>query len=163
MSDTPDTPPTRSDVVKRLQTAESLLRTILDSSSEETLLATSVTPEWSGLDVLRHLWVWDELTARCLSDWLGGRDWMLTFASEDQFNQEMVDARSNTPLADVVAGLNAAHANYHHALDTCTDEELLQVGAAPWGQLLTRLGMIEAELGHDLYHLGEILRAKGVQ
>ena len=125
-------------------------------SSEAELQAIRVTPAWSALDVLRHIWVWDELTARCLVDWHGPRDWMLTFANEDVFNVEMVAARSSTSLATVLEGIDAAHQSYAAALDRCSDAELEEPDAAPWGQQMSRLTMIYEILAHDLEHIGQL-------
>src|SRR5690242_1344047 len=108
---------TREVVQERLRASQTGLRESIAGRSEAELQATRITPAWSALDILRHIWVWNELTARCLVDWHGPRDWILTFANEDVFNIEMVSARSTTRLATVLDGISVAHQAYAATLD----------------------------------------------
>jgi hypothetical protein len=154
------TPITRDTVQARLgQSRETLLGSIAGLTETE-LQNLRVTPEWSALDILRHLWIWNELCVRCLVDWLGSRDWVITFYNQDQFNVEMVAARADANLAAVLGGIDAAYDYYADVLANCGAAQLDERAAAPWGQELTRLGMIDAELAHDLEHIGQIVVAR---
>lgn len=149
-------PVTRDTARARLISARATLDTLLTAVSEAALARRQATHEWTALDLLRHIWVWNELCARCLDDWLGSRDWIITFADEDQFNLEMVAARANTSLKQIMAGLQGAYARYDQALDECSDAQLAERAPAPWGQRLSRAELIWFELGHDLTHMGQL-------
>lgn len=152
------TPPdiTRTTTGDRLETARSALQTVLAGVDEATLNVCMATQEWTALDILRHIWVWNELCARCLEDWLGSRDWIISFAGEDQFNLEMVAARAGTTLEQIVAGIEQAYHAYTTVLAGCSDAELAEQAAAPWGRPLTRTELIWFELEHDLMHIEQL-------
>jgi hypothetical protein len=155
-----DTTLTREIVQDRLNAVREKLLASIAGRSEAELQAIRVTPAWSALDVLRHTWVWNELTARSLADWHGPRDWMLTFANEDVFNIEMVAARSSAGLVTVLAAIDSAHQRYAATLDRCSDAELDEPDAAPWGQQMSRLAMIYDILAHDLEHIAQLASAR---
>jgi hypothetical protein len=150
---------TRTQVQQHLDTTQAALAANIADCSAANLAAIPVTPEWSALDILRHIEVWGELAARCLNDWHGPRDWILTFASEDQFNQEMVTMRANWDLATILAGINEAYAGYISVLSTCSDAELAEHDAAPWGQSVSRLALIHFSLKHDDEHIAALSAA----
>lgn len=147
---------TRAGVQAQLATVRAALAASIAGYSEEHLAHMPVTPEWTGLDILRHIEVWAELASRCLNDWLGSRDWILTFASEDIFNQEMVALRATWPMTEVLAAIYAAYDNYAVTLATCSEADLAEEAAAPWGEPLSRLWLIAAALGHDTLHIGQL-------
>jgi hypothetical protein len=151
---------TRESVRARLETMREELRALAAHDGGE-LAARQVTPEWSAVDLLRHMLAWDEPGARCLADWAGERDWMPTYDDEDRFNREMVAARAAADLPSVIAGIEAAHKSFAETLDQCSDAELVEVAAAPWGEQVTRLHMIEELLKHDQEHLEQIRAARG--
>jgi hypothetical protein len=150
---------TRDDVQRHLDATQAALAASIANHSAASLAAIPVTPEWSALDILRHIEVWGELAARCLNDWHGSRDWVLTFASEDQFNQEMVAARADWDLATILAGIDDAYADYARILTTCSDAELAERDAAPWGQSVTRLELVHFSLKHDDTHIAALSAA----
>ena len=151
---------TREAVRGRLEAARDSLRKQVAGRTEAELQGLQVTPEWSALDLLRHMWVWDELAAGCLDDWLGDREWVPRYADEDAFNAEMVAARAGAGLADALEGIEQAHQRYVDVLEACDDAELNQVAAAPWGEQVTRLHLINELAGHDLEHLEQISAAR---
>jgi hypothetical protein len=150
---------TRAQVQQHLDATQATLAANIADRSAVDLAAIPVTPEWSALDILRHIEVWGELAARCLNDWHGPRDWILTFASEDQFNQEMVAMRANWDLPTILAGIHEAYAGYTNALNTCSDAELAEHDAAPWGQSVSRLALIHFSLNHDDEHIAALSAA----
>jgi hypothetical protein len=152
---------TRDYVQRHLDAAQAALAASIANRSAANLAAIPVTPEWNALDILRHIEVWGELAARCLSDWHGPRDWILTFASEDQFNQEMVAARAGWDLPAILAGIDDAYASYRHILTGSSDAELAERDAAPWGQSVTRLELIHFSLRHDDEHIAALSAAVG--
>ena len=150
---------TRDNVQQHLAATQAALAASIANHSATSLAAIPVTPEWSALDILRHIEVWGELAARCLNDWHGSRDWVLTFASEDQFNQEMVAARADWDLATILAGIDTAYADYARALTACSDAELAERDAAPWGASVTRLELVHFSLNHDDQHIAALSAA----
>jgi hypothetical protein len=151
---------TRDIVQTWVQANEKRLRDNIEGLSELELTAIQVTPEWNAVDILRHIWVWGELCSRCLADWHGGRDWILTFASEDIFNMEMVAARAHANLATILDGIDSAYQCYADTIASCSDSELGERDAAPWGQQMTRLEMIASNLGHDREHIDQLEAAR---
>lgn len=145
---------TREMVQSRLAVNRVLLDALAPTAS--TLAAQQVTPEWNALDVLRHVWVWDELTSRCLADWLGDRGWLPAFADEDHFNIKMVAARQASRFEQIHAGMTAAYQVYEQQLALCSDEELAQRARTPWGADDERLTAIWEILGHGQEHLSQL-------
>lgn len=152
---------TRATTVDRLTTTRTILHTIIADLDHPQLERQYATEEWTLLDLLRHIWVWNELCTRTLSDWHGNRDWVLTFGAEDQFNVEMVAARAHASFEQVLAGIEQAYRFYDTILAECNDAELAERAAAPWGQELSRVELIWFELGHDLSHLDQLKAALG--
>lgn len=138
--------------------ASAELQACVGATAESELAALPITPEWSALDLLRHVWIWSALGVRCLEDWPGERAW-LPFADEDRFNVEAVATRRAAGLREVSEGLRASHLRFAEALDRDEDAEQAERGCAPWGEQVTRLHMINELLGHALEHLAEIKAA----
>lgn len=147
---------TTEQVTAAIEANRALIDALTEAQTEAQLAGRPITPEWSGLDILRHMMVWNELCTRCLEDWTGSRDWALTFANEDQFNLEMVAARQDLSLDEILEGIETAYAAYERALIDCTPEELAYTAPAPWGAPMTPLQMIMDELHHDRMHLHEL-------
>ncbi|MEI8307460.1 MAG: DinB family protein [Chloroflexales bacterium] len=152
---------TRATTHDRLTVARSALRDAVAGETDATMSTHNATPEWTALDILRHIGVWNELCTRCLADWLGGRDWILTFASEDQFNIEMVAARAATSLAQALASIEQAYDAYEQTLAERSDEQLAEQAPAPWGQMVPRIGLIWFEIQHDMMHINQMRAALG--
>lgn len=159
MSDTRP-PLTRQDVHHRLQEVQMLLLSVVAGLSEAELKAISMTPDWSALDIIRHLSVWIDLTARTLANWHGKQNWVLRDATLDDFNAEMVAERANTPINEVIQHIVAGYNQYTKTLLDCTDEELQERTIAPWDRDMSRLEMIYGVLEHDLYHLKELKQVR---
>ena len=153
------TAPTRATTRALLEQVRADLNTLQTTRSETDLKALRVTDEWDGVDMLRHISVWNELTTRCLADWLGPRDWVLDFAADPSFNVEMVAARQHLGLAQVLEQIEGFHAGYAAALEQASDEELAQRAGAPWGEELERIELIAGILAHDMEHLQSIYAA----
>ncbi len=146
----------RATVLQHLERNRALLQSAISGRDADWLGQQAITPEWSASDILRHVAVWGELAARCLQDWHGSRDWILTFASEDEFNQEMVAARAHWSLSHVLRAIGEAYDGYEQVLAHASDAELADEAAAPWGETLSRLRLIAGSLSHDQHHLGEL-------
>lgn len=149
-------PLTRQIVHHRLQEVQMLLLSGLAGLSEADLKAISVTPDWSALDVVRHLSVWADLTARTLANWHGQQNWVMRSVMLDDFNAEMVAERSKIPFDQVIQHIVTGYSQYAATLLECTDEELQERTIAPWDQELSRLEMMYGVLEHDLDHLKEL-------
>lgn len=152
------TAPTRATTRALLEQVRVDLRG-LTSTPTAALETLRVTPEWSGVDMLRHISVWHELATRCLRDWLGPRDWVIDFAADPTFNVEMVAARQHLDLAQLHAQIEDFHAGYAATLEQASDEELAQRANGPTGQEMQRIEMIAMILSHETKHLGDIQTA----
>ncbi len=152
---------TRAATHNRLIAARSALYDTVAGETDTTLGFRMVTPEWTALDILRHIGVWNELCTRCLDDWLGSRDWILTFAAEDQFNVEMVAARAGISLAQALAAIEKAYNAYEQTITECRDKQLAEQAPAPWGQMVPRIGLIWFEVEHDMTHINQMRVALG--
>jgi uncharacterized damage-inducible protein DinB len=152
---------TRAATHDRLIAARSALYDAVAGETDATMESWTVTPEWTALDILRHIGVWNELCTRCLDDWLGSRDWILTFAAEDQFNVEMVAARAGISLAQALAAIEKAYNAYEQTITECRDKQLAEQAPAPWGQMVPRIGLIWFEVEHDMMHINQMRVALG--
>jgi hypothetical protein len=143
-------------VQAQLAATRALVADIAAGQTSESLSAIPATPEWSALDILRHVEVWGELAVRCLDDWHGSRDWVLTFAADERFNVEMVAERAEWGLARVLDEIERIYDRYAGTLAMLTAEELAERAPAPWGDEVSRLGLIYWSLQHDQQHLGGV-------
>ena len=149
----------RNSVRAQVQQAHQALHASVQGLSEEAAQTIYATPEWSINDVLRHALVWDELSIRCLDDWQGSRDWAPTFEGEDAgeiFNIQSVAVSAHLDLATLIARLDAVYEYVKAILNTSSDEQLQEQGAAPWGSQISRLHLIEEMAAHDLEHADQI-------
>lgn len=144
---------TREAARARLEAAREALDAYLARHAEAELAALQATEQWSALDVLRHMLVWDELGARCLEHWQDDRAWMPHYDDEDHFNIEMVAAQAGVTLEAIGGRIRLAYRRFAEALELSSPDELREVGTAPWGERVTRPHMINELLGHDLEHL----------
>jgi hypothetical protein len=151
---------TRQTVHQRLHETIAALISSIAGASEADLSALPITAEWSALDILRHISIWDELTARTVANWHGERNWVLRNAVLDDFNAEMVASRANSHLTEILDTILAAHKQYVTTLLNCTDAELLEQDIAPWDQELSRLELIYNILAHTLSHVREVQHAR---
>ena len=151
---------TRQHVHQRLHDTYATLISATTGLSETDLLAMQMTPEWSALDLLRHLSVWNELSAQTLANWHGAENLVLHHDHLDAFNAEMVAARSQTSLNDVMRLILAAYGQYAATLLNATDAELQERTVAPWDQEVNRVELIFGILHHDLAHFQEIRKAR---
>ncbi|HEX6290769.1 MAG TPA: DinB family protein [Herpetosiphonaceae bacterium] len=147
---------TRRHVHQRLHDTYQAFISCTTGLSEADLDALAITSEWSALDILRHLSVWGELSARTLANWHGQQNWVLRSAVLDDFNAEMVAERADKHLNEVVDHILAAYGQYASTLLECSDEELQERTIAPWDEDLNRMELIYGILAHDLHHLREI-------
>lgn len=159
MSTTPP-PLTRQIVHRRLHEVQMLLVSVLAGLSEADLKAISVTSEWSGLDIVRHLSVWSDLTARTLANWHGEQNWVMHSVLLDDFNAEMVAERAKIPFNEVIQHIVTGYSQFGQTLIDCTDDELQERTIAPWDQEVSRLEMIFFVLHHDLDHLKELKQVR---
>jgi hypothetical protein len=150
---------TRESVRAQLEEAQAAFRDLLAVASEEDLQKASVTPEWNGVDLLRHMLAWNEPTLRSLDDWQGDRSWVPMFDDEDPWNQAQVAARRDLHLDQLVRKLEAAHARYAAELTDLSDDELAHVAVAPWNETISRLRTISGIAWHDGMHVGMIRKA----
>lgn len=159
MSTTPP-PLTRQIVHRRLNEVQLLLVSVLAGLSENDLKAISVTSEWNALDIIRHVSVWSDLTARTLANWHGQQNWVMRSVLLDDFNAEMVAERANIPFNEVIQHIVSGYSQFAQTLIDCTDDELQERGIAPWDEEVNRLEIIFGVLHHDLGHLKELKQAR---
>lgn len=157
------TAPTRATTRALLEQVRADLNDLTAGAAAARLERLRVTPEWNGVDMLRHISVWHELATRCLNDWLGPRDWVIDFAADPTFNVEMVAARQHLDLARLHAQIEGFHAGYAATLEQASDEELAQRANGPTGQEMQRIEMIAGILSHEVRHLGEVHEALAAQ
>lgn len=151
---------TRQHVHQRLHDTYATLISATTGLAETDLLAVQMTPEWNALDLLRHLSVWNELSAQALANWQGEQNLVLNHDHLDTFNAEMVASRSQTNLNEVISLILAAYGQYAATLLNCTDAELQERATAPWDQDVNRVELIFGILHHDLGHFEELQKAR---
>ncbi len=127
--------------------------------SEAELAALQITPEWDGLDMLRHILFWNDTAIQSLADWAGSR----AIEGEDNLdtlNHSQVRVRAGLGREALLAQLNAIYDRYDELLATASEAELNEPGVTAWGEHTTRLGLIGV-VGHDEEHYEQIRVAIG--
>jgi hypothetical protein len=150
---------TRAFIQARLERRRADLRAAIDGLPEGAARATSVTPEWSVLDELRHILAWQEVTLHSLDEWRARRDMAPAAYDEDAYNAILLAERAGLGLVETLARIAACYARFEELL-TAGDAELAEVGLAPWGERVTRLRAISGILWHDGEHLREVIAAR---
>ena len=135
--------------------ARAQLAAIAATHSEADLAALQVTPEWNGLDMLRHIWFWNETARESLQDWAHSQA-MENAEDFDSINHVAVQARAHLGRDALLMQLNAVYDRYEQILAHASDDELNEPGIAAWGEHTTRLGLIGV-VGHDEEHYEEML------
>jgi hypothetical protein len=151
---------TRQHVHQRLHDTCATLISATIGLSEADLQTMQMTPEWSALDLLRHLSVWNELSAQSLANWNSTENLVLHHDHLNAFNAEMVAARSRMSLSEVISLILAAYGQYAATLLNSTDAELQERTTAPWDQDVNRVELIFGILHHDLAHFEELQKAR---
>ena len=151
--------PRREVMQAQVANARAQLAEIAQTLSEADLVALRVTPEWNGLDMLRHVLFWNDTVLESLEDWAGSHK--LEQADDfDTFNHRQVQARAGLGREVLLAQISGAYDRYDMLLNTSSDAELLQPGIAAWGERMDRLGLIGV-VGHDEEHYAHIRVAAG--
>jgi hypothetical protein len=150
--------PTRESMQARVVTQRERLHAVLRDRTSAQLAGVQITHEWNGLDILRHMVMWNDLTLRALQDWTGSRAWAPSEPDLDIVNANGVRERAELGVEELSAQLQRAYTLYLAMLGVASDEELSQPGLAPWNETITRLQAIGA-VGHDAEHTEEIAAA----
>jgi hypothetical protein len=145
---------TREYVRAQVDGARAALHELLATTSESDLRAVAVTPEWNGVDMLRHILAWSELACASLKEWPDGP--VPAFDDEDQFNAEQLALRSGLAVGEVARRLEAAYEQFAADLDQRSDAELGLEGMTPWHERVSRLRAISGIAWHDGFHIGNI-------
>lgn len=145
---------TREFVQARLATRRSELREAIAGLTEAAALATSATPEWNVLDLLRHILAWQELALAALDNWTAPRDALATHPDEDARNEVLRAQRQHLDLANVLTRIHNNYDRFDRLLASLSDDELATEAQAPWGyRHVTRLECISGILWHDGEHI----------
>lgn len=153
-----DAGPTRETMRAYVIKQRATLQELSDRLSEADLQKLQVTPEWNGLDMLRHILTWNDLLIRNLQDWSRTSDRAPGELDFDKLNAQYVQERSHLGRDALIEQLNAAYSYYLGLIDTSSDTELAEQGLAPWGEALTRLQAC-GSVGHDAEHFEHIQAA----
>ncbi len=151
--------PTRESLHASVAQSRAVLHELIGGLSEVKLQGLQVTSVWNGMDMLRHIWVWNHFALRCFDDWSGPRDWADQGGlGYDAFNEALVHQWDASGRDDLIERLNQAYDRYDTLLSSLSDAELAESGLAPWGEPITRLGLLGTP-HHDLEHFAHIRAA----
>jgi hypothetical protein len=128
----------------------------LGQLTEEELTSTPVAGIWTVKDVIAHVWCWVEEAINTARAWQGSRSWQEDVVYDDARNESQVADRSGLPLITVVDGVTGAHRRLMHLLDMASDEELAQVGRAPWGAQMQLVDFFYEMAGHYAEHARDL-------
>lgn len=149
---------TREFIQDRLASVRAALHTAVDGLTEDTAVATSVTPEWTVLDGLRHIAAWQDVALAALERWTEARETLAPDHDPDPVNARLLAERQHMDLPATLARIEANLARFAELLRA--DDATLAVEAeAPWGGRVSRLKAISGILWHDGEHLREIAEA----
>jgi hypothetical protein len=128
----------------------------LGKLTEEELTSTQVEGVWTVKDVVAHVWSWDDEAIRTARDWMGPRKWQQDVYDEDAWNSTQVSSRAAMQLIPVVDGLTGAHRRLVHLLDSTSDEDLVQVAKAPWGDEMPLVDFFYEMAAHYVEHTANL-------
>ena len=124
----------------------------LEQLTEAELTTAPATGDWTVKDVIAHLWSWVDEATHTVKAWRTPRPWQEGVTYDDRWNEARVADKSALPLISVLDGLARAHRRLLNRLDLTTDEELAQLGEAPWGEKLTLVDFYYGMAEHYAEH-----------
>jgi hypothetical protein len=163
-------PPTRQDALATLRDGHDRLASLLDRLSGEELRrpGTIGGGDWSAIDLVDHLALWEQLALQSLSEWREGRRPMIedVFGQEgavDRLNDANVGRNRQHAPAIVRAEADSTHLTLVEAVQSMSDEEWTSKAPYPTqrrDRLASLLGSVlgapKRPFGHAFAHLPDL-------
>lgn len=105
---------------------------MIDGVSPNILTRPKSIGEWSVKDIINHLAIWEEETARAFETWKIGiePDWS-HIEDLDKFNQESVNSRRRWPINKAIEQLKTIHNGLIENIKNLSDAEISRRGGLP--------------------------------
>lgn len=136
-------------------------RNLLDSLSglfEDDMTSVAVCGRWTVQDVMAHVLSWDEEAYRTAEHWTADRPWQEGTLYDDEWNDREVSKHASLDVIALADGLATYHRRWLQLFDSLSDQELVQVGMAPWGELMGLLCFFMEMADHDAIHAPDLRR-----
>jgi|GEM_PF-907276 len=136
---------TRDEILPAIRREHLEFLTAIGGIPDDEMINTLITEQWTVKDMMAHIAVWMRVAIKFIREFkaegvpknLGLND----DATVDAFNEQGWQARSETPLAEVIGEFHAAYRDLIGAVESLTDQELSAPLTAPWeaGDTLEKL------------------------
>lgn len=130
-------------------------RTFMDSLAglfENDMVRIEVCGHWTVKDVMAHILSWDEEAFRTVQCWTTERPWQEGALYDDEWNEKEVQKRRPMNVIDLADGLATYHRRWLQIFDQTSDQELVQMGLASWGERMALISFFYEMAGHDAVH-----------
>lgn len=129
---------TRDEILQAIRREHVNFLTGIGGIPDDAMVNTPITEQWTIKDMLAHISIWMRVAIKFIREFkadgvpinLGLND----DAKVDAFNEQGWQARSETPLAEVIEEFHAAYQDLIAAVENLTDQELSAPLPAPWGE-----------------------------
>jgi hypothetical protein len=121
-----------TEVLEKANAALNALLSVIEDMPADSLTSPKTIGEWSVKDILAHITVWEEETAKAFVIWKIGvePDWS-HIKNLDEYNNATVKERRKQSLAKVVDQLKLVHNGVMDNVKSMSDADLKKRGGVP--------------------------------
>jgi uncharacterized damage-inducible protein DinB len=144
---------------RRVLTGErNQLMNALGGMFDNDMLREEVCGYWTVRDVMAHVLSWDEEVLRTTQHWTEARPWQDGALYDDEWNESEVARRASMDLVELADGLATSHRRLMQLFDATTDQDLVTMGRAPWGERMALMSFLHQMAKHDAVHRPDLER-----
>jgi len=127
---------TRDEILQAIRREHIEFLTAIGGIPDDEMINTLITEQWTVKDMMTHIAIWMRVAIKFIREFktdgvpknLGLND----DAKVAAFNEQGWQARSETPLAQVIEEFHAAYRDLIAAVESLSDQELSAPLPAPW-------------------------------
>jgi hypothetical protein len=132
-----DEPTTRAKVLELVHIEQEALQTVLDQLTEVQMTQPGVENNWTVKDILAHIADWEQRMVRWIEETMRGEVPErpapgMTWDDLDELNEQTYLANKNRSLAEILAGFETSYQQAVKAVETLTEEDLLDPHRFAW-------------------------------
>lgn len=119
---------------------------------EQDMFSVEVCGYWTVKDVMAHLLSWDEEILRTAEHWTAERPWQDGALYDDEWNELEVSQRAAMDVIELADGLTTCQRRLMQLFDQLTDQDLVTMSTAPWGERMSLLSFLYEMALHNSTH-----------